>query len=55
MKVMAQIFQKEVQDFEQEQAPIINCMTTIDRREECLAEILQLNAKLDAASEEEQN
>ena len=33
MKVMAQIFQKEVQDFEQEQAPIINCMTTIDRRE----------------------
>lgn len=39
MKMMAQIFEKEVQDFHVGQAPIVNCMVNIKRREECLGEI----------------
>jgi len=44
MKMMAQIFNKEVQDFDMDQAPVINCMSTVDRREACLKEIHQINS-----------
>ena len=30
MKMMAQIFAKEMQDFQQGQAPVVNCIATID-------------------------
>lgn len=46
MKMMAQIFNKEVQDFELDQAPVINCMSTVNRREECLKEIHQISNDL---------
>ena len=39
MKMMAQIFEKEVQDFEASQAPIVNCMTFINKREQCLNDV----------------
>ena len=58
MKMMAQIFAKEMQDFEQGQSPILNCLVTINRREKCLQEIVDLNKALQAAStqsEEQQN
>lgn len=52
MKMMAQIFEKEVQDFQVGQAPIVNCMVNIKRREECLGEIYKLNEALEGASDE---
>ena len=56
MKMMAQIFDKEVQDFENNQAPVINCMETVKSREECLKEIHRLNLSLnDEMSEENQS
>lgn len=56
MKMMAQIFNKEVQDFELDQAPVINCMSTVSHREDCLKEIIRLNESLtDQMAEEELN
>jgi hypothetical protein len=54
MKMMAQIFEKEVKDFSQGQSPILSCMATIKRREDCLKEILSLNQSLEGVAEEEQ-
>ena len=52
MKMMAQIFEKEVQDFEVGQAPLVNCMDNIKRREECLGNIYKLNEALEGATDE---
>lgn len=43
MKMMEQIFDKEVSDFQSQQAPILTCMNTIRNREQCLNDILVLN------------
>ena len=53
LKMMAQIFDKEVQDFTNNQAPVINCMETVKNREECLSEIHRLNSSLDDQLPEE--
>ena len=54
MKMMAQIFEKEVQDFESQQAPILNCINTINQREECLGQIYNLNAQLEAVPDSQE-
>lgn len=46
MKMMAQIFEKEVQDFANGQAPVLNCMEIVKQREACLHEINRLNETL---------
>ena len=54
MKMMAQVFTKERQDFEQGLSPILNCMEVIDKREACLNEILKCSQELDLTKSEEE-
>lgn len=53
MKMMSQIFEKEVEDFQSGQAPILNCISTIQQREKCLGDIFKLNTELSAGPENE--
>ncbi len=43
MKMMAQVFEKELKDFETGVAPVLNCMATIQKREACLQEIFKMD------------
>ena len=44
MHTMAQIFFKEVEDFQGEKATVLECINSIQSREQCLAEVLALDS-----------
>ena len=55
MTMMAQVFTKEQQDFEQKLSTVLNCMEVVARREACLGEIVSMGSRVDSVGDEELN